>query len=433
MHRPRLLLVVGILLSIGLASTAAEWSRFRGPNGTGTVADKDVPVQWSEKENIRWKISIPGKGHSSPVVWGKRLFLQTSAADGKDRALVCVDTDKGEILWTKSVLAHASATNQYNSLASSTPATDGERVYCLFWDGTNLMIYAFDFKGEVVWKRGDAADKDKDELGIYEVKKQGGNSQHGAGGSPMVYDGKVFYANEKDGSSSLLAFDAKTGKTLWKVDRKPFRTCYSTPFILDNKDGQPELIVGSTAGITSYNPANGHENWNYRWSFKGMALRTVASPIAHQGLVFQNSGDGSGERAMIAVKLGGKGDVTDTNLAWEDRKSFPYVPTLLGHGEHIYGVTDKGTAFCYIAKTGTEVWSERLGSPVWASPILIDGKIYVAAADGAVYILEAGPKYKLLATNNVGEPVYATPAVADNCLYIRGSEHLFCIAKPAKK
>jgi outer membrane protein assembly factor BamB len=431
-----LLLVVGVLLSIGLASGAAEWSRFRGPNGTGTAADKDVPVQWSDKENIRWKITIPGKGHSSPVVWGKRLFLQTAAADGKDRALVCVDTEKGEIIWTKSVPGHTTKINNLNSLASSTPATDGERVYCLFWDGTNLMIYAFDFKGEVVWKRGDAADKDKDELGVYEVNPPVANSQHGAAGSPIVYDGKVFFANEKDRSSQLLAFDAKTGKTLWKADRKPFRTCYSVPFILDKKDGESELIVGSTAGITGYNPANGHENWNFTWSFKTKPLRTVASPIAHQGLVFQTSGDGDGSRGAIAVKLGGKGDVSATNLAWENNKSFPYVPTLLGFGDYLFGVTDKeGTAFCCKANDGTEVWrEERLArSGVSASPILIDGKIYVAAGDGSVFVLEAGPKYKLLATNSVGEPVSATPAVADNCLYIRGSEHLFCIAKPAKK
>jgi outer membrane protein assembly factor BamB len=435
MFRPRLLLVLGVLLSLGLAGTAAEWSRFRGPNGTGTSDDKDIPVEW-KADNVRWKLAIPGKGHSSPVVWGQRLFLETAAADGKDRSLVCVDTDKGDIVWKKSIPAHFSSKHDRNSLASPTPATDGERVYCLFWDGKDLLLYAYDFKGEVVWKRGDAADKDRDELGVYEVKKAG-NSQHGAGTSPVVYDGKVFLANDKDGSSELLAMDAKTGKTVWKADRKPFRTCYSTPFLLEKenaKDGKGELIVGSTAGITAYDPANGHENWNFTWTFSNpkKALRTVASPIAHQGLVFQTSGDGDGSRAMIAVKLGGKGDVSNNNLAWENGKSFPYVPTLLGYGDHIYGVTDKGSAFCYVAKTGEEVWTERLGSPVTASPVLIDGKVYVAAEDGSVYVFAAAPEYKLLATNRVGEPVSATPAVADHCLYIRGSEHLFCIGKAKK-
>jgi outer membrane protein assembly factor BamB len=432
MHRSRQLLVFGLFLSSCLAAGAAEWSRFRGPNGTGTSADKDVPIEWTEKENIRWKLAIPGKGHSSPIVWGNRLFLQTAAPDGKDRALVCVDTDKGEILWTKTIAGRPSKTHDRNSLASSTPATDGERVYCLFWDSKELLLYAFDFKGEVVWKRGDGADKARDELGTYEVK-QGGQSQHGAGTSPMVYDGKVFLANDKDGSATLLALDAKTGSTVWKADRKPFRTCYSTPFILDKKDGDKELIVGSTAGITGYNPADGHVNWDFRWSFKGMALRTVASPIAHDGQVFLNSGDGSGERDMIAVALGGQGDVSKSNLVWEDRKSFPYVPTLLASDGYLFGVSDKGSAFCWDAKTGAEIWTQRLGSPVTASPILIDGKIYVAAEDGQVYVFAAASKFKLLATNTVGEPVSATPAEASNCLYIRGGEHLFCIAKPAKK
>jgi outer membrane protein assembly factor BamB len=431
MNRPRFPLVLGVLLSLGLAASAAEWSRFRGPNGAGTADDKDVPVEWNDKENIRWKLAIPGKGHSSPVVWGNRLFLQTAAKDGKDRSLVCVDADKGQILWTKSVAANPSSTHVLNTLASSTPATDGERVYCLFWDGKDLMLYAYDFKGEVLWKRGDAADKDRDELGVYVVANKA-QSQHGAGGSPIVYDGKVFFANDKDGSSQLLALDAKTGKTLWKADRKPFRTCYSTPFVLEKKDGESELIVGSTAGITGYNPKDGHENWNFSWSFKTKPLRTVASPIAHQGLVFQNSGDGDGSRDLIAVKLGGKGDVSNTNLAWE-KTGFPYVPTMLGFGDYVFAVTDKeGLASCYLAKTGTEVWHERLGSPVTASPILIDGKIYVVAEDGDVFVLEAGPKFKQLARNSLGEGVSATPAVAGNCLYIRGTEHLFCIGKPKK-
>jgi outer membrane protein assembly factor BamB len=433
MNRPRFPLVLGVLLSLSLAAGAAEWSRFRGPNGTGASDDKDVPVEWNDKQNIRWKIAIPGKGHSSPVVWGNRLFLQTAAKDGKDRSLLCVDTDKGEILWSKGIPGNPSSMHKLNSLASSTPATDGERVYCLFWDAKDLLLYAYDFKGEVVWKRGDAADKDRSDLGVHEAKATGGQSQHGAGGSPIVYDGKVFFANDKDGASELLAFDAKTGKTLWKADRKPFRICYSVPFVLEKKDAESELIVGSTAGITGYDPKNGHENWNFSWSFKKTKpLRTIGSPIAHQGLVFQNSGDGDGSRDLIAVKLGGKGDVSGTNLAWE-KSGFPYVPTLLGFGDYLFAVTDKpGTACCYLAKTGTEVWQERLGSTFTASPILIDGKIYIVDDDGDVFVLEAGPKFKQLARNSLGEGVSATPAVANNCLYIRGNEHLFCIGKPKK-
>ena len=435
MFRPRILLVYGVVLGLSLAASAAEWSRFRGPHGSGTADDKDVPVAWSDKENVRWKIAIPGKGHSSPVVWGKRLFLQTAAADGKDRGLVCVDTDKGEILWSKSVPANKSATHKLNSLASSTPATDGERVYCLMWDGKDLMMYAFDFKGEIVWKRGDAADKDRDELGVYEIttkENPKGQSQHGAGGSPVVHDGKVFFANDKDGSSVLLAFDAKTGKTVWKADRKPFRTCYSTPFIHKTFDGGNELVVGSTAGLTGYELKSGKENWNYSWKFKNMALRTVASPIEHQGMIFQNSGDGSGERDLIAIRLEYNGTETTPRLVWEDRKAFPYVPSLLGAGDYLFSVTDKGTAQCHEAKTGKEVWNQRLGGGVTASPVLIDGKVYVVADNGEVFVYEASPEFKQLARNNVGEPVSATPAVADNCLYIRGGEHLFCIGKPKK-
>jgi outer membrane protein assembly factor BamB len=166
-----------------------------------------------------------------------------------------------------------------------------------------------------------------------------------------------------------------------------------------------------------------------------MALRTVASPVYSDGLIFANSGDGSGARHMIAVKAGEKGDVTRTNLVWEWKKNrpFPYVPTMLTWGEHLYFVNDRGEAGCVVAKTGAPVWTEDLGRPVTASPILIDGKIYAVSEDGIVYVYPAAPSFKLLAKNTLGEPVFATPAVADGRLLIRGKTHLFCIGKPSEK
>jgi outer membrane protein assembly factor BamB len=395
------------------SASAAEWARFRGPNGVGIASGKDIPIEWSDKDGILWKVPI-GPGNSSPVVWGNRVFLQSASADGKERRLLCLNVADGRIMWSEQVPGNRVRTHNKNSLASSTPATDGERVYAMFWDGQEMFVYAYDFKGQLVWKRA---------LGSHK-------SQHGAGVSPMVYRDKVILANDQDGSSVLVAMEAKTGKIAWQVERPAFRACYSTPFLLD-QPGQPiELIVGSTAGVASYQPDTGSVNWNWTWRFSGDPLRTVSSPIFNQGMIFANSGDGKGDRHTVAIKAGGTGDVTKNNFVWENKRVFPYVPCMLAWGDHIYFVNDKGIAACHVAKTGAEVWSERLGNAdVTASPVLIDGKIYAINEAGTVFVFPAATTFKLLGKTSMGEGVMATPAVADNRLFIRGKNNLFCIGK----
>lgn len=409
----RPLAAVAAAALLACAATASDWTRFRGPNGTGTSPDKDLPVTWSESENLLWKARIPGIGHASPIIHGGKVFLQTAAEDGSWRALVCLDAAKGSVLWAQKMPGSRAHINQKNSRASSTPATDGERVYSLFWDGEEVALYAHDFDGKQLWKRP---------LG-------GFKSQHGPATSPIVHDGRVAFVNDQDGSSAVVCVDARTGRELWSKRRRPFRACYSVPFVTESQDGKPELVVATTAGLTGYDLADGSENWNFVWKFDGMALRTVGSPIVADGHLLVSSGDGKGDRHMIAVRAGGKGDVSATHLAWENKKDFPYVPCMLSHGAHVYSVNDRGIAFCHVARTGKQVWSERLGSTVTASPVLVDGKVYVPADDGTVYVFEAAPAFKLLAKNEINEPVSATPAVADNRLFIRGKSHLFCIAK----
>jgi outer membrane protein assembly factor BamB len=395
---------------------ASPWPSFRGPNGMGIAADTEIPIQWNGSEAILWKTTLPGLGNSSPVVWGDRVFVQSAGEDGKERILICLQASTGKILWTKTVLGKLARTHKKNSLASSTPATDGQCVYVLVWNGSDVAVHAYDFEGKHLWER---------DLGPF-------TSQHGPGTSPVTYQGKVFVANDQDGDSTLFALDAKTGAIAWQAPRTAFRACYSAPIILERSGDAPELIVISTAGITSYHPDKGQVNWSWNWSFNGMALRTIALPIYSHGIIFGNSGDGSGARHAVAVKVGGKGDVTHTNLVWEKTKEFPYVPTMLAYGDHLYFVNDKGIAACVEARTGEMVWTERVAAAFSASPILIDGKVYVASEDGVVYVFPAATSFKLLAKNPIGEPVIATPAVADNRLYIRGKNHLFCIAKPQK-
>jgi outer membrane protein assembly factor BamB len=399
----------GFLAVLAVASeVAADWARFRGPNGTGVATGQDLPLECSA-ETTRWKVPLPGVGNSSPVVWGRQLFVQSSSADGKERYLLCLDTADGKVRWSRSVPGGKARLHQRSSLASSTPAVDGVQVYAYFWDGKGIALYAFDLQGNSVWQRN---------LGGFE-------SQHGAGASPVVYQGKVFVNNDQDGSAEVVALDAQTGAVAWRKARQAFRACYSTPFVLERPGAEPEIVVTSTAGITSYRPKDGTENWNWTWQHVTKPLRTVGSPVYSQGLIFAGSGDGDGSRHLVAVNVaGGK-----PSLAWQKERGTPYVPCLLTAGEHLFYVNDLGVAGCFVARTGEAVWSERLGGDVTASPVLVDGKIYAVSEDGHVYVFPAETSFRMLAKSALGETVRATPAVADGRLFIRGQHHLFCFGK----
>jgi outer membrane protein assembly factor BamB len=392
----------------------ADWMRFRGPNGTGISQDKNIPVEWTAKE-VLWKSELPGEGHSSPIVVKGKVFLQ--AATKTERLLVCFDALSGKQLWSKATPGVVGHTHERSSLASGTPCSDGEKVYCVFWDGKNVGLFAYDLAGKLIWNR---------DLGEFK-------SQHGPGFSPIVHDGKVFVNNDQDGRAMVQAFRAKDGEPAWRVKRPADFTCYSTPFIYEQGGKGSELVVTSTSRITAYNPADGKEVWNFNWSHPLRPLRTVGSSITADGLVFATSGGGDGARDMIAIKLGGKGDGYRPHLAWEKNAGgTPYVPSLLAHKGHVYAVNDDGIAFCWEAKTGKEVWKARVGESMSSSPVLIDGKVYAVGEKGNVYIWQATPDgYKRLAKNSLGERVFSTPAVANGRLFVRGAKHLFCIGKPA--
>jgi outer membrane protein assembly factor BamB len=400
---------------VTFSAFAADWPRFRGPNGTGISNDKNIPVEITEK-NILWKLPIPGIGHGSPIVSKEKIFLQSASEDKRKRFLYCIDT-KGKIEWTKEVPGGNTKNHQLNSPASSTAAADGNQIYSLFWNGAELSLFAHDYQGSLTWER---------KIGKFV-------SDHGAGLSPMVVGDRVILNNDQGdqknfGPSQVQAFNSKTGEPVWHADRKGFRASYSTPFLIEHADEGPELIVASTAGLTSYQPSNGKINWSYEWTFDKMPLRTVASPIYHQGIIFAVSGDGGGDRSMIALKPDGKGGATKL---WNKTKGTPYVPSIVALGDHLYWVNDKeNVAVCVEAKTGEIVWSERLGTgSVSASLVLIDGKIYSITESGTIYVFKASPQFELLSKFDLGEGVMATPAVADGKLYIRTQKHLVCIGK----
>jgi outer membrane protein assembly factor BamB len=402
-----------VLALVAGSAFAAPWPRFRGPNGSGIADDTTIPIKFDEKQGILWKVEIPGNGFSSPVVWGDHLFLQAASADGKERSLLCINPRDGSTRWTKTVPGGQGKHHARNSLATSTPATDGERVYTVFWDGSVISLYAFDFQGALAWQR---------DLGPLKT-------DHGAGASPQVAGGKVILMNDQIDSAKVLTFDAKTGKPGWSVDRVPYRPCYATPLVLEKPGEAAELVVVSTTGITGYDLGDGSKRWHWGWKFDAMPLRTVGSPILGQGLIFATSGDGSGLRHTVAIRPGGVGDITKSNLAWEEKRTLPYVPGLLYRNGYLYWTNDGGIAGCTVAKSGETIWTERLGGAITASPVLIDGKVYAVGENGTVYVFPAEPAFKLLAKNPLGELVRASPAVADGRLFIRGQKHLFCIGQ----
>jgi outer membrane protein assembly factor BamB len=403
------------LVNLGLftssRASAGDWDRFRGPNGAGISEDKRIPVEIGEKKNRLWKVEIPGSGNCSPVVSRGKIFLQAASADAKERNMLCLALDDGRTLWKKSFIGGPAKTHDKNTLASCTAAADGTRVYMPFWNGAELSVTAFDYEGQVIWTAP---------LGPF-------TSQHGPGHSPIVYEGKVILSNDQDGLSELVALDAATGSLAWKKTRPHSRACYSTPLLRDRPGSKPELLIVSTAGASAYDPASGDEIWNWEWKGNDKQLRTIGAPAVFPGLILFGGGNGPGDRHTVALRLEGTGSAVTPTLAWETRRTFPYVPCMLTRGDHVYFVNDSGIAGCYVASTGKEVWTSRISnSTVTASPLMIDGKIYSISEEGSITVFAAKTKFEQLSAGALDEGVRATPAVGDGRLLVRGRQHLYC-------
>jgi len=392
------------------AVMAADWNRFRGPNGTGSVEDAGVPVVFGEKDNLLWKVPVAA-GNSSPIVSRGRIFFQTANEDGSERRLRCLSLADGKELWARPVSAKTAPTHAKSSLASCTGAADDQRIVMPFWDGAEISVHSFSLDGEPQWSR---------KLGSF-------TSQHGAGHSPILIDGKVILSNDQDGLAEVIALDAETGAVVWKTPRTPTRANYATPVLVERVAGIPEVLIAGTPGAATYDLRSGSETWKWIWKTNTKQLRSVGSPVVIDGLVVFSGGNGPGDRQVAAVKLSGNGDVTETNTAWETHKLFPYVPCMLTRGEHIYFVNDAGVAACYVGKTGVQVWSKRLGEGTfYSSPVMVSGRIYAAAENGTVFVFSAGQEFELLATNQIDDSVIASPAVVDGKLLIRGKQNLYC-------
>jgi outer membrane protein assembly factor BamB len=403
-----------------LPVSASDWPRFRGNNGTGMTSDM-VPLKWNG-ETILWSKELPFVGNGSPIVVNGKVYLQAAAKDGSARHLICLNARTGEQEWLTTLPGKKAHAHAKNSLSSSTPACDGERIYCLFWDGESILLYGFDLAGKELWKQT---------LGGYK-------SQHGPASSPIVTHGKVIVNYDQDDAAEIVAFDAKSGNKAWSASRKAFRACYSTPFLRGREDGSKvDLVVASTAGLTGYDPDSGAITWNWDWKFNEKPLRTVGSAVEAGNLIVAISGDGDGSRHAVVVDP--EGSNLKPELKWEkNRKNeTPYVPGPIALKDHMYWITDKGMAQCVNIRTGKVEWSEDDAFPTSVSASLIltqstsnDPLILAIADSGRAIFFKASPAgFEKVAENDLKAPTYATPAVADGRLYIRAGTKLVCVGK----
>jgi outer membrane protein assembly factor BamB len=419
-----------------------NWPQWRGPNGAGISSEKDLPSEWSPTKNIKWKTRIAGKGHSSPIVWGNKLFLTTETeglvvegaqavrhvrngqewkhpdAVGADREhtlrLLCIDADTGKILWDK--VAHQGTVHddrhKKNTYASPTPVTDGVYVYT-FFDSEGLHCY--DFNGKRVWKKSFGG-----------IPKGG----MGPGTSPVLFEDLVIVQCDQEyGERSFIAAVNKTtGKDVWKVPRSNRRT-WSTPLLIRTSQ-RVELVTSGAENVISYDPATGKELWRC----EGVVSNPIPSPVTGHDIVFTTAG--SEAKRAIAVRLGATGDLTGTkSIAWKYDKGTAYVPSPILYGDYLYLMTDSGIVTCLDAKTGQVKYEARVPIPASfkASPVAFDGKILLSSEDGDTFVLKAGPTFEVLGTNSIGEPIYASPALSAGKIFIRGEKNLFCVANVVTK
>jgi len=399
--------LVVLVALCGLAG-GQEWTRFRGPDGTGIGKGESIPVSFTEADHL-WKVKLPGPGHSSPVLWGDRIFLTCTHDANKEREIVCLDATSGKGLWSTKMPFTSYRHNRLNSFAASTPAVDAERVYVNWISGQTFVALALDHAGKTLWRR---------EMGEFKAK-------HGAGASPIALGGRMIVGNDNMKTSFLAGLDGKTGKTVWEIKRRSRMTSYITPAIYRPKGGNPEVVFVSEAnGMTGIDPITGQKKWE---SEKLFTLKSVSSPVVAGNVIFATAGQGGAGRQSAAVRPGDKQTGRDAAVVWKLDRDLPYVPTPIAIGEHLYVLSDAGVMTCVAAATGKQVWREDLGGRFYASPVCVNGRIYVVTRSGEVIVLKAGPEYKVLGKSTLPEKSDATPAIANGRMYIRTLNHLICI------
>jgi outer membrane protein assembly factor BamB len=447
-----ILLLSGILLPIQPGKALApeiHWPTFRGPNASGIAEGFTTPTRWNAPagENVKWKTPIPGLGHSSPVIWGNQLFI-TTAISGQTNAglkvglygdikpveddtshkwvVYCLDKRTGKIIWEKvaytgvpKIKRHPKATH-----ASSTPATDGKHVVAMFG---SEGLYCYDMKGKLLWKK----DLGLLDSGFFTVPA----AQWGFGSSPIIFEDKIFLQCDVQKGSFVAAFNIKDGSEIWRTPRQDVPT-WSSPTVYRSGD-RTLLLLNGYKHIGGYDAATGKEVWRLR----GGGDIPVPTPIVAHDLVFITNAHGR-MAPIYAIRLDATGDISlgenansNKYVAWSVPRDGAYMITPLVYGDYLYSSKDNGVLSCFEAKTGNRLYQERLGdgkSGFTASPVAAAGKLYYSSEDGDIYVIKAGPKFEVLASNDIGEICMATPAISEGTIFFRTQSHVVAITERAK-
>ena len=414
--------LAAIIIILTSVSQGQEWTRFRGPNGQGISNARTIPVKWTEKD-YNWKIKLPGGGHSSPVLWGEKLFVTSGDQQAGNSVIFALNVSDGTVLWQKEYSLEKYRPNKLNSFASTTPTVDADYVYVLVTSPEKTILAALNHQGTEIWKR----------------TFEGVRCQHGAGSSPIVHNDMVIFTHEhedkssKDAKSFWIALNRKTGETRWTLDRKTGpKTSYSTPCVYTPATGTPQLIFNSYShGMTSVDPVTGNVIWEVASAFPA---RVVSSPVIASGLLVGSCGDGGSGKRLIAIRPGSSDGSIQPKEVFKIESGYrPYVPTSIAKGGLLFTFLDRGNVSCWNSTTGRQLWEEKPAGRFFSSPVWVDGKLYCITMDGDVVVLKAAETYELLAINPLGETSHAAPAVAGGRMFLRTYSQLFSIGSKKKR
>ncbi len=404
----------GLLCAPSRAALADDWTEYRGPGGTGLAANSNPPVEWSESSHIRWKTAVPGKAWSSPVVLGEQIWLTNADEEGKRLSAVCIDKSTGRVL--RDLLVFENEKPQFcypfNSYASSTPTIEKGRIYAHY--GSHGTACLDTQTGKTLWTRRDLPC----------------DHYRGAGSSPVVFENLLLLQFDGFDVQYVIALDKRTGKTVWKRDREidyqgadgDAKKAYGTPKIIE-VDGRIQAVSSGAGATIAYDPRTGDELWRLRHG----GMNTAARPLYADGLAYLFTGDGG--MKLAAMHPEGRGDVTESGLAWKFDENVPSRTSPLIVDGLLFMVNEKGIATCLDAKTGKKVWTERLLGEFTSSLVSAGGRIYAFDQNGASFVFSAGREFKLLAENRLDDGCMATPAIVGDSLIVRTKTHLYCIAE----
>jgi outer membrane protein assembly factor BamB len=404
-------MALALLVCAG-AARAEDWPGWRGPRGDGTSGEKGIPTQWGRTENVAWKTPLPGKGHSSPIVVGDRVFVTSCVENKGERLLLCLDRRGGKVLWQRVVLtAKLERKHRLNSFASATPVTDGKHVWVSFLSAPDMVVVCYDLEGKEVWRRSPGK--------LLSV--------HGFCSSPVLHKDLLILNGDQDAVAYLVALDKNTGAERWRADRPNRTRSYCTPILIEAKKrpGVTQLVLSGSKCVTGYDADTG----KLLWIIDGPTEQYVASLVFLDEILFLTTG--FPEFHLMGIRPDGSGNVTRTHVAWHHANVGPqkasYVPSPIAYGGHFFVISDTGNVTCLEAQTGKRLWMHRLGRHHSASPVLADGHLYFPADEGVTYVLKAGSTFEVVRKNDLGEECYASPAVSRGQLFIRTLNNLYCI------